>query len=97
MLKVSEFIQKYHPWTIQFIYYLDGQYFKEVASIYAEEEALDTILEKADEGKEEEFESLIEEMYPDGLTDTELNDILWFDDDWIYSCLGIESLEEEEE
>ena len=48
MLKVSEFIQKYHPWTIQFIYYLDGQYFKEVASIYAEEEALDIILEKAD-------------------------------------------------
>ena len=48
MLKVSEFIQKYHPWTIQFIYYLDEQYFKEVASIYAEEEALDIILEKAD-------------------------------------------------
>ena len=48
MLKVSEFIQKYHPWTIQFIYYLDGQYFKEVASIYAEEESLDMLLEKAD-------------------------------------------------
>ena len=48
MLKVSEFIQKYHPWTIQFIYYLDGQYYKEVASIYNEEDALDMILEKAD-------------------------------------------------
>ena len=48
MLKVSEFIEKYHPWTIQFIYYLDNQYYKEVASIYAEEEALDIILEKAD-------------------------------------------------
>ena len=48
MLKVSEFIQKYRPWTIQFIYYLDGQYLKEVASIYAEEEALDMLLEKAD-------------------------------------------------
>ena len=48
MLKVSEFIEKYHPWTIQFIYYLDGQYFKEVASIYEEEQALDMILEKAD-------------------------------------------------
>ena len=48
MLKVSEFIEKYHPYTIQFIYYLDGQYFKEVASIYAEEEALEIILEKAD-------------------------------------------------
>ena len=48
MLKVSEFIEKYHPWTIQFIYYLDGHYFKEVASIYNEEDALDMILEKAD-------------------------------------------------
>ena len=48
MLKVSEFIEKYHPYTIQFIYYLDGQYFKEVASIYNEEDALDMILEKAD-------------------------------------------------
>ena len=48
MLKVSEFIEKYHPYTVQFIYYLDGQYFKEVASIYAEDEALDMILEKAD-------------------------------------------------
>ena len=48
MLKVSEFIQKYHPWTVQFIYYLDGQYFKEECSIYAEEEALDMLLEKAD-------------------------------------------------
>ena len=48
MLKVSDFIEKYHPYTIQFIYYLDGQYFKEVASIYNEEEALDIILEKAD-------------------------------------------------
>ena len=48
MLKVSEFIEKYHPYTIQFIYWLDGQYFKEVASIYNEEDALDMILEKAD-------------------------------------------------
>ena len=48
MLKVSEFIQRYHPWTIQFIYYLDNQYFKEVCSIYAEDEALDMLLEKAD-------------------------------------------------
>ena len=48
MLKVSEFIQKYQPWTVQFIYYLDGQYFKEVASIYNEEQALDIILEKVD-------------------------------------------------
>ena len=49
------------------------------------------------EGKEEEFEELIEELFSDGLSATKLNDILWFEDEWIYSCLGIVSLEEEEE
>ena len=57
--------------------------------------AVETKNKIIENNKEEEFEELIEEMYPDGLTDTELNDILWFDDDWIYNCLGIENLEEE--
>ena len=48
-----------------------------------------------DAGKEEEFEELIEEIYPDGLTDTKLNDILWFDGGWILETLGIEEEEEE--
>lgn len=38
---------------------------------------------------EEDFEFLIEELYPDGLTDTQLNDILWFGSDWIFENLGI--------
>lgn len=42
------------------------------------------------EGKAEEFAQLIEELYPDGLTDVELNDLLWFDNKWIYETLGIE-------
>ena len=41
-------------------------------------------------GKVDEFNELIEEIYPDGLTATKLNDILWFDSDWIYESLGIE-------
>lgn len=28
----------------------------------------------------EEFENLINELHPEGLTETELNDILWFED-----------------
>ena len=43
-----------------------------------------------DAGLEEEFEELIEEIYPDGLSDTKLNDILWFDGSWILETLGIE-------
>ena len=46
-------------------------------------------------GLEEEFEMLIDELYPDGLSDTELNDILWFDSDWVLEDLGIKEEEEE--
>lgn len=45
----------------------------------------------------DEFDSLIEELYPSGLTDTSLNDLLWFEDEWIFETLGIEEEEEEEE
>ena len=42
------------------------------------------------EGRAEQFDNLIEELYPDGLTDTQLNDLLWFEEDWIFEMLGIE-------
>ena len=45
----------------------------------------------------DEFDSLIEELYPDGLSETALNDILWFEPDWIYKQLGISEDEENEE
>ena len=43
-----------------------------------------------DNNKEADFECLIEELYPDGIDETTLNDILWFDDDWLFEQLGIE-------
>ena len=43
-----------------------------------------------DAGLEEEFEILIDELYPEGLTDTQLNDLLWFEADWILENLGVE-------
>lgn len=42
------------------------------------------------EGKENEFEQLIEELYPQGIDEVELNDLLWFDDESIYDYLGID-------
>ena len=47
--------------------------------------------------KAEEFEQLIEELYPDGLTDTTLNDLLWFDSEFIFESLGMAEEEEETE
>ena len=38
----------------------------------------------------DELEFILDDLYPDGLTDTQLNDMLWFDDEWIYETLGIE-------
>jgi hypothetical protein len=50
-----------------------------------------------DENKEDEFDSLIEEFYPDGISDTQLNDILWFEEDWVFESLGISDEEEDED
>lgn len=43
------------------------------------------------EGKADDFDNLIEELYPDGLSETELNDLLWFEEDWLFEQLGIEN------
>ena len=56
--------------------------------------AVDTKKRIIDECLCDEFDSLIEELYPDGLTDTQLNDILWFEEDWIFESLGISDEEE---
>lgn len=42
----------------------------------------------------DQLESCIVEMFPDGLTDTELNDFLWFEDELIAELLGYASFEE---
>ena len=43
------------------------------------------------EGRCEELENVLEELYPDGMTETELNDLLWFDSESVYEWLGIRS------
>lgn len=51
--------------------------------------AIDTKNTIIDHDKASEFDDLIEEVYPDGLSETELNDILWFGDEWVFDTLGI--------
>ncbi len=50
------------------------------------EDTKETILNN---GKEKDFDFLIEELYPDGITETQLNDILWFESEWIFKNLNI--------
>lgn len=57
--------------------------------------AVDTLNKIKDADKVEEFESLLEDIFPDGCTETELNDYLWFENDQIFEDLGISDDEEE--
>lgn len=50
----------------------------------------DTILEH---NKADEFDSLIEDLYPNGVSDTQLNDLLWFEENFIFESLGIDEEE----
>lgn len=59
--------------------------------------AKDTQKRIIEEGMCEDFDNLIDELYPDGIDETKLNDILWFEPDWIYENLGITDEEEDEE
>lgn len=56
--------------------------------------AKDTLDRIQREGKCEELENILEDMYPDGMTETELNDLLWFDSESVYEWLGIRSEEQ---
>lgn len=49
------------------------------------------------EDKLDDLEMLLEECYPEGITMTQINDILWFDSEWVYEQLGMSQEEEEEE
>lgn len=39
------------------------------------------------------IESILEDAYPDGMEDTEINDLFWFEDDTIADWLGYEDFE----
>ena len=48
-------------------------------------------------GLAREFEQLVDDLFPDGVGQTTLNDFLWFDSDFIYESLGIYESEELED
>ena len=52
--------------------------------------ALDTINEIIEQDKLHDLIGLLEEMYPEPVDITTINDLLWFDDDFIYKELEID-------
>lgn len=59
--------------------------------------AVDTAKRISEAGKLDDLEFILEDLYPDGMTDTQLNDLLWFDSETVYEWLGITDEDEEEE
>lgn len=75
---------------------------KEVNDFYTLKEnswsgALYTLNKIEEEGKEDDLMALLDEIFYDGADETQVNDFLWFDDEYIFEMLGIKEEEEEEE
>lgn len=51
----------------------------------------DTLDRIINNGLTNAFEAMLDECYPDGMTETQLNDILRFDSEWIFESLGLET------
>lgn len=51
--------------------------------------AVDTLERIKEAGLCDVLEEYLDELYPDGISDTKLNDILWFDADNIFEALGL--------
>jgi hypothetical protein len=47
--------------------------------------------------KVDALDFMLEDLYPEGITSTELNDLLWFESDWVLDMLGIDESEVEAE
>lgn len=58
---------------------------------------LDYIIENGGTEAVEALENALCELYPDGLTETALNDILWFDDEWCLEVAGVKEVDEDED
>lgn len=59
--------------------------------------AVETQSRIIEEGYTEQFEAILEDLFPNGMTETELNDLLWFESERVYEWLGISCDEDEEE
>ena len=57
--------------------------------------AVDTLDRIREAEKCEELEFILDDLFPDGMSETALNDLLWFEPEQVYEWLGIEEEEEE--
>lgn len=58
-------------------------------------QAEDILDEIRKEGKEDDLMDFLEDYYPDGVDEIELNDLLSYDWEWVYSQIGMKPEEED--
>lgn len=68
-----------------------------IADFKAWSGAVETKQAIIDADKEAEFDALIEELYPDGLTGTQLNDMLWHESEYMLYLMGISDADDDDE
>lgn len=59
--------------------------------------AVDTWYKIVDAGKLETLDFMLEDMYPEGISDVGLNDLLWHDAEWVLDMVGISEEQDDEE
>lgn len=59
--------------------------------------AQDTIDKIEEWGLEDELMHHLEEVFSEGATETDVNDYLWFESEYIFECLGVSEDEDEDE
>lgn len=52
--------------------------------------AIDTLRTIVENDKEDALMDLLEEVFQEPATETKVNDFLWFNDKYIFECLGID-------
>ena len=50
---------------------------------------ISTLERVKEQGKCRELEAILEDLYPEGMTETELNDLLWFEEEQVFYWCGI--------
>ena len=53
--------------------------------------AVDTKEVIIENNKVKDFDFIVQDLYPDGMTETQLNDLLWFDDELVFEWLNIDN------
>lgn len=59
--------------------------------------AIDTWDKIVDAGKLDTLDFMLEDMYPEGISDVGLNDLLWHDSEWVLDMVGISEEQDDEE